>query len=244
MDSFTWLESLIAQNEHLYVDYLNTLITGQNSLMLIPLAFVGGLIASLSPCILGLLPLNLGYIGSLQAKTKQATLLNASLFVLGVVVVLSLFGLFSSFAGAVVVDFKGYLYLGVAVFSVLMGLVLLEKVPFPTLPTIGRMPTQASPFVVGVLFSLVTSPCASPVLLTVLVSAASTGNVVISVLTMMAYAMGYAFVLFISSLFTGFSSYILGLKHHGKTITTIGSLLLIASGLFYAYAGIRWFVGA
>jgi cytochrome c-type biogenesis protein len=35
-----------------------------NPLVLFPLAFIGGLIASISPCILAMLPVNLSYIGT------------------------------------------------------------------------------------------------------------------------------------------------------------------------------------
>ena len=51
-----------------------------NPFVLLPLAFLGGVLASISPCILGLLPVNLSYIGTLKinsrwdAFTKQACL--------------------------------------------------------------------------------------------------------------------------------------------------------------------------
>jgi cytochrome c biogenesis protein CcdA len=38
---------------------------------LLPLAFLGGLIASVSPCILGLLPINRSYIGTLELKSRR-----------------------------------------------------------------------------------------------------------------------------------------------------------------------------
>ena len=70
-----------------------------NPVLLFVFAFIGGLIASISPCILAMLPINLSYIGTLKIKSRRDALMKVSLFVTGVIIILSLLGLVSSFAG-------------------------------------------------------------------------------------------------------------------------------------------------
>jgi thiol:disulfide interchange protein len=56
----------------------------QNPWVLIPFATGGGLLASISPCILAMLPVNLSYIGTLNVNSRWQALWNATGFVLGV----------------------------------------------------------------------------------------------------------------------------------------------------------------
>ena len=107
VELFHHLERLISQAENSYQKWGDRqLLT--NPWFLLPFAAGGGFLASISPCILALLPVNLSYIGTLNVKSRRAAFLNASGFVLGVVTVLSIFGLFSSVAAAVMVDWRGY----------------------------------------------------------------------------------------------------------------------------------------
>ncbi len=104
-----------------------------NLLVLLPLSFGGGLVASISPCILSLLPVNLSYIGTREFTSRRDAFFKAGAFVLGVVTVLSLFGLFSSFQGLVMVKYQGYFQAAVGVLIILMGLSLggIVRLPLP-----------------------------------------------------------------------------------------------------------------
>lgn len=63
------IEKLISLVENRYQEWFEQQDTA-NPLILITLAFLGGLIASVSPCILALLPVNLSYIGTLKIKSR------------------------------------------------------------------------------------------------------------------------------------------------------------------------------
>jgi cytochrome c-type biogenesis protein len=234
-----FLEHWISLHEQSFDHWLQSRKQGW---FLLPIAFLGGLISSLSPCILALLPLNLSYIGSADIRSKPQAVLHSLAFVMGVVLVLSLFGLFSGFAGSVIVDYKGYVHMVVGLLSVLLAMMMLSPFQWQLPTVVKKMPVGAGPFLVGASFALVSSPCASPVLFTLLLAGGSSGNPVLGALTMSAYALGYTIILFVGSLTVGFVRQVGSLKRHAGLMTRISSALLVAVGLYYLVSGVVWFL--
>ncbi|MBE9261823.1 cytochrome c biogenesis protein CcdA [Microcystis sp. LEGE 00066] len=236
------LERAISIVENSYQQWLDRQDT-TNPLILLPLAFLGGVIASISPCILALLPVNLSYIGTLKIESRWDAFSKAGLFVLGAVTILSLFGLVSSFAGTVMVEYRGYINIVVGLIMAVMGLWLLGVIKLP-LPQMNLNLPQAGPYGVGLTFALVSSPCASPVLFAVLAAAAATGSQVLGTLTMVSYALGYTILIFLASLFTGLAKQSRNLLQHSETIIRLGSVALMATGAYYLVTGTQWFMGS
>src|SRR5271169_3247584 len=87
-------------------------------------AFAGGLVASVSPCILGMLPVNLSYIGAAKLGSRTAAVRVAGAFV-------------SSLFFALFVLYRGPLNIGVGLIMVAMGfgLVGVLRVPVPQIAT-------------------------------------------------------------------------------------------------------------
>lgn len=233
------IEHFISIIENKYQDWFSQQ-DNTNPMVLFPLAFVGGLIASISPCILAMLPINLSYIGTREIKSQRDAFIKASLFVAGVVTVLSLLGLASSFAGAVMVEYRGYINLGVGAIILIMGLSLWGIVRLP-LPQINLDPNGIGPYGVGLSYGLVSSPCASPVLFAVLAAAAATGSQIIATMTMIIYALGYTMIIFWASLMTGLAKRTRFLLNYSEWILRIGSLALILTGGYYLVTGGLWF---
>ncbi|XHX79172.1 MAG: cytochrome c biogenesis protein CcdA [Stenomitos frigidus ULC029] len=242
-DRFTALsisiDYLISVVENTYQQWFERQDTS-NPLILLSLAFLGGLLASFSPCILALLPVNLSYVGTLNVTSRWDAFVKAGWFVLGTVTVLSLFGLLSSFATAVIVDFKGIVHLAIGAIILLMGLSFAGVIHLPLPQTQVSLPIAGS-YGVGVTFALVSSPCASPVLFAVLAAATASGSQVLSVLTMVSYALGYTAIIFFASLFAGLVKQSRVLLQHSDWVMGLGSVVLILAGAFYVVSGIRWF---
>ncbi len=237
---FQPLEGLIAQTENHYQKWGESQPL-TNPWLLIPFAAGGGLLASISPCILAMLPVNLSYIGTLNVKSRREAFWNATGFVLGVVTILSVFGLFSSVAGAVMVEWRGYINLAVGCLIMLMGLSIRGLFHLPLPQTQISLPPVAGTYGVGVTFALISSPCASPVLFAVLAAAAATGSPVWSVLTMVAYGLGYTAVIFATSLFAGLIRLTRQILVNSETVMGWGGLALILMGGYYVVSGVLWF---
>jgi cytochrome c-type biogenesis protein len=235
------IERVISIAENHYQQWFERQDTA-NPFILVSLSFIGGLLASISPCILALLPVNLSYIGTLKIKSRWDAFVKAGLFVLGTVTILSLLGLVSSFAGFVMVEFRGYINIAVGLIMALMGLWLMGAIKIP-LPEMNVNLPQAGPYGVGLTFALVSSPCASPVLFAVLAAAAGTGSPVLGTLTMVFYALGYTMIIFLSSLFTGLAKQSKRLLQHSDGVIRFGSLALILTGAYYLITGTQWFLG-
>jgi cytochrome c-type biogenesis protein len=234
------LEHLISLAENRYQEWFAQQDTA-NPVILMPLAFMGGLIASVSPCILALLPLNLSYIGTRNITSRRDAFVKAGLFVLGNVIILGLFGLVSSFAGAVMVEYRGHINVVVGAIILVMGFGLLGWIKIP-LPQINVDGSNFGPLGVGLTFALVSSPCASPVLFAVLAAAGASGSQLLAVLTMASYAFGYTIIIFLASLLTGFAKQAKLLLEYSEGITKFGSAALILAGIYYLVTGARWFV--
>jgi len=235
--SLTSLENLIEVPYQEWLDQQNI----SNPLFLLLLAFGGGLFASISPCILALLPINLSYIGTLNITSRWLAFTKASLFTLGVTTVFSIFGLFSALASIISSDFLGYTYILIGTIIVVMGLSIggLIHLPLPqnhiSLPFMG-------PYGVGLTFALLSTPCGSPVLFAVLIAAGNTGSQIISILTMISYAFGYTAIIFLASLCTGLVKQSRFLLKHSDWIMSLGSVGLIIAGGYYLVNGIIWFL--
>lgn len=211
-----------------------------NPQVVIPLAFVGGLIASISPCILGLLPINLSYIGTLELTSRRDAFFKAGWFVLGVVTVLSIVGLFAGLAASIFVDYRGYVNVLVGMIILLMSASFagIWQMPLPRREI--ELPIPGS-YGVGVTFALVSSPCASPVLFAVLSAAAVSGSQWVSVLAMVSYAIGYTFIIFLASLFTGLIKQSRRILNKSDRVISLGSFVLFVAGIYYVINGILWF---
>jgi len=201
------------------------------------LAFGGGLAASLSPCILAMLPVHLSYIGTQTITSRWEALVKAGAFILGVVTILSLLGLFSALATAVMVQYRGYVYIAVGWVILLLGL---NRFRGRSLPSLSRPLNLPRPYGVGLIVALVSTPCSSPLMFAILAAAAATGSQFWSTAMMASYALGYTLIIFLASLFAGFAKRTRRLLPYGDRISRWGSGGLMVLGLYYLVDGVRW----
>lgn len=207
---------------------------------LLPLVGFGcGLLASFSPCVLPLVPLNIAGIGAAEATGWRAVELSAR-FVLGAALVLALLGVFGDLAGVLLVEQRGPVLLLAGLALLYLGLVALELVPLPfagLAPGAGR---RLGPVGAGAAFSLVTTPCASPFAGAVLTASASAGVPGLGAASMLGFALGYTALVFAGGVFGGGLVARLRRRSFEAPRAAAAALLLVA-GLAFSLRAIVWF---
>lgn len=207
---------------------------------LLPLVgFGGGLLASLSPCILPLVPLNVAAIGAAEASGWRAASLSAR-FVLGAALALAVLGLFGDLAGVLLIEQRGPVLIVAGLAMLYFGLAALELVP---LPFAGRAPGAGralGPVAAGAGFSLVTTPCASPLAAAVLTASSAQALPGLGVVSMLGFALGYTALVFIAGVFGGGLVARARRRSYAAPRATAAALLLVAGAGFSA-TGIAWF---
>lgn len=207
---------------------------------LLPLVgFAGGALASLSPCILPLVPLNAAYIGATGATGARAVGLSAR-FVLGAAAALTLLGIAGDFAGWLLIDQRGPVLIGAGLLMAYLGLASIEAV---SLPGVGRAPggsRRLGPMGAGAAFALITTPCASPLLAAVLAAASAQSVPGLTAASMAGFALGYTLLVFVAGAFGGE----LVRRLRGRAFAApraAAAALLIVAGAGFAAAGVAWF---
>ena len=208
---------------------------------LYPVAFLGGLVASISPCILGMLPLNLSYIGASKLASRTAAFRVASSFVLGVIIVNVALGLVSSLFFTLFVQYRAPVNIGVGALTVLMGLWLAGILRLPTPQIATRIPPGGGSFIVGIVFALVASPCASPILVFILGTVSLAGSPVRAVMAMTLYAIGYTLILFLASFFAGVAAASRRVLAHSELVSRIAAAMLVVIGIGTFAYGVNQF---
>ena len=180
---------------------LNLLI--QTNPWLAPLAvFLGGALTASNPCVLAMIPLMMAFVGAYQGTSSAGRAFAFSfLFIIGLTITFTLLGFVAALMGRLVGDvgrFWPYLVAGVCL---VMGLHLMGIWSFDLpLPQSWR-PRQAGPwgaFLLGLLFGVVSTPCATPILAVLLVYIASKGNLAYGGLLLFLYALGHCALILIA----------------------------------------------
>ena len=228
---------------HLYEvsQYANDLVAQQLtgiSLLSLGIVWLAGLLTSLTPCMLSMLPIMVGYMGGYEAKDRVQSISQAAWFALGLATMLAGLGLLAGVVGRVYGQIGIGLPIIVSVLAILMGLNLLEALPLP-LPSSGDwdflnrgMPLFAKSYLLGLAFGLVASPCSTPVLATLLAWISTTGDPVLGAALLLAYTVGYVFPLVLAGSFTATIKRLLELRRWSGWITPASGILLVGFGVF------------
>lgn len=200
--------------------------------------FLAGLLTSLTPCMLSMLPITIGYIGGYETRTRLQAAVQSTWFALGLATTLAALGIVAAVAGRVYGQVGIGLPIVVSAIAILMGLNLLEALPLQ-LPAWGGMgwiskelPEGVRSYLIGLTFGLVASPCSTPVLATLLAWISTTQDPLLGSVLLLSYTAGYVAPLILAGTFTASIKKLLELRRWSGWITPASGALLVGFGVF------------
>ncbi|MCM8765367.1 MAG: sulfite exporter TauE/SafE family protein [Candidatus Omnitrophica bacterium] len=216
------------------------------SFLTYPLAFIGGVLVSFTPCVYPLLPVTIGYIGSHSLGSKLKGFSLSLLYVLGFALVYSLMGILAVFTGRVFGELTQHplSYLVVGNICLFFSLSLFEVfvLPLPRFLRERKLISQKGNFwrtiLMGMVSALIVGPCTAPVLGSILLWVAFKKDIFIGASLLFVFAYGMGFFLILAGTFSGFLA---GLPKSGPWLIKIKRFfawfLLLVSEYYLLKAG-------
>lgn len=219
--------------------------SGNNIIMpvIIVISFFAGILASLSPCSLGILPLIIGYVGGYSKESNKKLFIQMLSFSIGLSLVLSIIGIICALTGRAFTSFASPIIILIfASIITIMGLNLLGiiEINFPAI--VKKMPQNKNgslfiyPFLVGTFFALASSPCSSPILASIMAVATISGSILFSISLLFSFALGQCAIIILFALFTSTLKNANKFAKYSNILMKTSGILLILSGLAIFYA--------
>ena len=204
--------------------------------------FLGGVTTALNPCVLAMVPLLMGVVaGNRETTTVRRSLVFSLFFVLGLAVTFTILGLVSALLGKLFGDVGPFWKYAVAAVCLIMGLQLLGifklNVPAPSGIRVRRRGNLGA-FLLGLLFGVVSTPCAVPILAVLLAFVAEKGNVLYGGLLLFIYALGHSALVLVAGSSVGAAKSLLeskGLRAAHGVMQKAAGVLIIGLGAYFLF---------
>lgn len=227
-------------------------LSGHFSFIILLISFLGGVIASLSPCSLGILPIIVGYIGGYSEHKSSKTAVQMFFFVLGLALVLTGVGIICALTGKVFASLfmEGYGALILAGLILIFGLNLIGvmEINFPVL--IKKFPEKEGndiilfPMLIGAFFALAATPCSTPILAGIMALATLSKNIVFAAMMLLLFSLGQGLIIIIAGYFTSLLKNLRGFAKFSEILVKLSGVVLILAAFYLYYHIFEPFLGA
>lgn len=230
------------------------------------LAYLGGLLSSLTPCVYPMIPITVSVVGGVGPKrgTWKELFFKSLSYIFGMALIYSFLGVLAGVTGKVfgsLTNTSGW-YLALGAIMTLAALIMMEVIPFDPNYLLGKLkhffskilglhkPTHTpkviveketnliSAFLLGATSGFIAAPCTTPILTVILAYIAKTQSVGLGMTLMLSFSLGMGTLLLMIGLFAGAFRI---LPKSGQWLQWIkigsGILLLIFSQYLYYKAG-------
>ena len=214
-------------------------------------ALAAGVLTYLSPCLLPMIPAFIAYITGAsfsdlkdedkKSEVRSKTMIHALLFILGFSLIFILLGLTATILGRALFSYQKFIRIAGGILIMLFGLQLtgILKLDFlietRKINIVTKSANYLSSFLIGVTFAAAWTPCAGPILGSILVLAGTKADSVSGAKLLTVYSIGIAIPFFVTALLVNrFLEYFNKLQKFLNVINTAGGALLVAMGFLMA----------
>jgi thiol:disulfide interchange protein DsbD len=207
-------------------EFLSHALSGGSLWVALPLAYLGGVLTSLTPCVYPMIPITVSVVGGAQSESGERSFkkvaFRAFLYIFGMAITYAFLGVVAGLTGKVFGTFTntpGW-YFALAIILNIAALAMMDVLPFdPQLwwnhlkPKLGFPPSRApvhhgelapfSVFALGASSGLIAAPCTTPVLTSILAFIARSQSVIFGLSLMLAFALGLGTLLLVIAIFAG-----------------------------------------
>jgi cytochrome c-type biogenesis protein len=212
------------------------------TLMAYLLVFLGGIVTSIGPCNVAMIPLVIGFVGGSGELGRGRSFALSLTFAVGLAITFMLLGLVASLVGGLMGGTSRVWYYVVAAVCVLIGLSMLGVFHLPEVPGAARLRERVQlrgipgALALGLVSGLVASQCATPVLVAILTYVMSQdGALVYGAALLFVYALGRGVPIVLAGTFTGALKQLQALGRWSPIIERVSGVIIIGVGLYFLW---------
>jgi cytochrome c-type biogenesis protein len=225
-------------------------IARTSPILAIFLSFVGGILASFTPCTYPMLPITVAFIGARAHGNRLRGFYLSIFYVFGLAIVYSALGAFAALTGRLFgsITASPWTFVAVGNICIFFGLVMLEVVPIRAPAFLNRV--QARQFAghdvltsmaLGGVSALVVSACTTPVLGVLLTVVAARHDLAWGIGMLFAFSYGLGALVIVVGTFTGVLASLPKSGAWMKRVQKVfGLLMILVAEYFLIQAGVYW----
>lgn len=203
--------------------------------------FVGGIVTSVGPCNMAMIPLVIGFVGGQKSLTRGRSFALSTAFAVGLAITLMCLGVFVSVVGGFIGGTGGAWYYAVAAVCIVMGMQWAGIISL-TLPDWGARQRErikgrglAGALLLGLVSGFVASGCATPALAAILTLVMSKGAVAYGASLLLVYGLGRGMPIVLFGTFAGLVKLMPRMMQWTARLERFSGLILIATGLYFLW---------
>jgi len=212
------------------------------SLLAYLLVFLGGVVTSIGPCNVAMIPLIIGYLGGSVDLSRRRSFTLSLTFATGLALTFTALGVVASLVGGLIGGISRVWYYLVAGVCILIAMQMLGAFRLPEVPGLARLRERVTlrgipgALALGLVSGLVASQCATPVLAAILTYVMARQEALIyGAVLLFLYALGRGVPIVVAGTFAGVLKQLRAFGRWSGVIEKISAVIILGVGLYFLW---------